>query len=270
MKTKLLLFCAIISSCVMTMAQEIKMRPIGLAEIVVSYELDQLCDYPNQYRAEDWRETGTLILEIGNGIAHSYVVEEHNDIIKQFTTFYAKNRWHLEPNLHALLGETFMGYPDKGELTQIVNLDAAGVFQYTEAQPKISWKLMPERKDILGYNCQRATCSFRGREYEAWFTPDVPLGYGPWKFQGLPGLILEIADTKNEYHFTAKGIEKPKQEMQMMIFDEEIRSIKRTRALKMEAMAHKDHGLFAADYGIRFTLEGSEHDAMPYYPIEKK
>ena len=64
MKTKLLLFCAIISSCVMTMAQEINMRPIGLAEIVVSYELDQLCDYPNQYRAEDWRETGTLRLEM--------------------------------------------------------------------------------------------------------------------------------------------------------------------------------------------------------------
>ena len=101
------------------MAQEIKMRPIGLAEIVVSYELDQLCDYPNQYRAEDWRETGTLILEIGNGIAHSYVVEEHNDIIKQFTTFYAKNRWHIEVfNMHALLGETFMGYPEEKMLTQ--------------------------------------------------------------------------------------------------------------------------------------------------------
>lgn len=252
-------------------AQEVKMKAIAPVELEVSYELNQLCDYPNLYRAEDWRATGTLMLEIGNGIAHSYVVEEHNILIKQFTTFYSKNRWHIEVfNLHALLGETFMGYPDKGELTQIVNLDAAGVFQYTEAQPKIKWKLMPERKEILGYSCQRAICSFRGREYEAWFTPDVPLGYGPWKFQGLPGLILEIADTKNEYHFTAKGIEKPKQEKQMMIFDEEIRTIKRGRALKMEAMAHKDHGLFAADYGIRFTLEGSEHDAMPYHPIELK
>lgn len=251
-------------------AQEVKMKAIAPIDIEVSYELNQLCDYPNQYRAEDWRNKQTLMLEIGNGIAHSYVVEEHNGLIKQFITFYAKNRWAIEPfNIHALLGETFIGYPKKGELTQLVNLDAAGVYLYTETQPKMKWKLMPERKTVLGYDCQRATCSFRGRDYEAWFTVDIPMSFGPWKFQGLPGLILEVVDTKSEYHFIAIGIEKTKQKKNMMIFDEEIRPIKRNRALKMEAMLHKDHGIYAADYGITFRLgDGREHRAQPYFPIE--
>ena len=255
-----------------TKAQEVKMKVIAPIEFEVSYELNQLCDYPNQYRAEDWREKGILILEIGKDMTHSYAVKEHNDIVRQLTTFYNKNRWNIEMfNLHALLGETYMGYPQIGELTQIVNLDAAGIYQYTESRPEMKWRLKPEHKTILGYDCQRATCSFRGREYEAWFTLDIPLSYGPWKFHGLPGLILEVADTKNEYHFMVKGIEKPTQDKQIKIFDAEIRTIKRSRALKMQAMLHKDQGTFAADYGITFRLEGGrEHNASPYYPIELK
>ena len=57
----------------------------------------------------------------------------------------------------------------------------------------------------------------------------------------------------------------------IMIYDEQIRKIKRSRALKMEAMLHKDHGAYAADYGINYHLgDGMEHEAQPYYPIELK
>lgn len=46
--------------------------------------------------------------------------------------------------------------------------------------------------DTLGYTCYRATTHFRGRDYTAWFAPDIPLPYGPWKFGGLPGLIFRV------------------------------------------------------------------------------
>ena len=153
---------------------------------------------------------------------------------------------------------------------QLVNLDAAGVFQYTEAVPKLKWKLCDERKKVLDYDCQKATCTFRGRDYEAWFAEGIHVSFGPWKFGGLPGLILEIADTKNEYHFIATGIEKVKEAKQMQMADENIRTIKRERALRLESLMHKDHGAFAADYGITFRMEGMEHNAMPYHPIELK
>ncbi|MFT5846238.1 MAG: GLPGLI family protein [Psychroserpens sp.] len=54
-----------------------------------------------------------------------------------------------------------------------------------------SWLILNETKKILGYSCQSASMSFRGREYKAWFTPELPIG-GPWKFDGLPGMILLI------------------------------------------------------------------------------
>lgn len=258
------------SLAMLASAQDIKMTDLAPIEVKVSYELDQLCDYPQSYRNSEWREKQTLILEIGKGMAHSYGVKEHNKLQKQFAMKRDKNRWKLEFNLHALIGETFIGYPKSKELTQIVDLDVAGVYQYTEAVPKLNWKMTAERKSILGYDCQRATCTFRGRDYEAWFTTEIPLSYGPWKFQGLPGLILEVADTKNEYHFTATGIEQVDGKESIQIFEEEIRPIKRTRALKMEAMLHKDHGTFASDYGITFRMEGFEHSVLPYHPIELK
>lgn len=252
-------------------AQKVKMAKLAPINIEVSYECDQLCDYSAQPEHEDWREKSTLMLEIGKDMAHSYVVEEHNKFIDQFTMKRDKNRWKVTLfDIHALLGETFIGYPSAGKLTQIVNLDAAGVYQYVEPVPELKWKILSKSKTILGYNCQCATVTFRGRDYEAWFTADIPLSYGPWKFQGLPGLILEVTDSKNEYRFTANGIQKVKDEKNIMMFDEEIRSIKRNRALKMEAMLHKDRGAYAADYGIVFRLEGMEHTAWPYYPIELK
>lgn len=251
-------------------AQDIRMKALAPIALEVSYEMMQLCDYPNQWRSDAWYEKSTLRLEIGKGMAHSYVVEEHRELVNQFIMRRDKNRWNVEPfNLHSLLGETFIGYPKEDVLTQVVNLDAAGVFQYVEPVPTLKWKVLPKSKTILGYDCQCATVTFRGREYEAWFTIDIPLGYGPWKFQGLPGLILEVRDLKNEFHFTANGIEQVKGEKDILMFDEEMRSIKRVRALKMEQMLHKDHTAYAADYGITYRLSGAqEHNAQPYFPIE--
>lgn len=58
-------------------------------------------------------------------------------------------------------------------------------------------------KDIMGYKCFKATGKFRGRTYIAWFTPDLPNDIGPWKFRGLPGIILSISDTDNIFTFQA-------------------------------------------------------------------
>lgn len=78
---------------------------------------------------------------------------------------------------------------------------------YTEAIPKQVWTLHDEKKIIIGYKCQRATCHFRGRDFEAWFAPDIPVKRGPWKFGGLPGLILKVYDKDNLYIFEAIGLE---------------------------------------------------------------
>lgn len=82
---------------------------------------------------------------------------------------------------------------------------------YYALQRKIpmEWKLLQEDgKKILGYNCRKATIDFGGRNWEAWYTLDIPYSDGPYVFSQLPGLILEIKSTDGDYRFQAIGIEK--------------------------------------------------------------
>ncbi|NGP75839.1 GLPGLI family protein [Balneolaceae bacterium YR4-1] len=73
----------------------------------------------------------------------------------------------------------------------------------------INWNIINEFKQIGKFNVKKATTSFRGRNYEVWFTPDIPISIGPWKFHGLPGLILEVKDEEMGVQFLFSSIEIP-------------------------------------------------------------
>ncbi|MFY0631526.1 MAG: GLPGLI family protein [Flavobacteriaceae bacterium] len=75
-----------------------------------------------------------------------------------------------------------------------------------EKKPTIKWILVNETKTIGSLQVQKATTKFRGRNYVAWYSLDYPLKFGPWKFQGLPGLIVEIYDDTNRYHWILRSI----------------------------------------------------------------
>lgn len=74
------------------------------------------------------------------------------------------------------------------------------------------WKLIDETKPIGNFSCQKAETHFRGRKYTAWYTRSIPLPYGPWKFHGLPGLILEVTDEKEEVKFVSTEVKIPLKE----------------------------------------------------------
>lgn len=70
------------------------------------------------------------------------------------------------------------------------------------------WKILPEKEKIGEFHTQKAETEIFGRKWTAWFTAEIPIQDGPYKFQGLPGLILKLSD-KNETHaFELKGIAK--------------------------------------------------------------
>ncbi len=69
-------------------------------------------------------------------------------------------------------------------------------------QSKIVWKIGTEQDTLSGYQCTKATTHYAGRQYEAWFTAEIPISDGPYIFGGLPGLIVKLNDTKNHYVFT--------------------------------------------------------------------
>ncbi|MDR6920230.1 GLPGLI family protein [Chryseobacterium sp. 2987] len=69
-----------------------------------------------------------------------------------------------------------------------------------ESNDPIKWKIENETKTLGSYKIQKATTYFGGRNWTAWFTPDIPISEGPYKFRGLPGLILAVEDSQQ--HFT--------------------------------------------------------------------
>ena len=75
-----------------------------------------------------------------------------------------------------------------------------------ESLEKPNWVITDETDIILGFPCIKATTNFRGREWIACFTPDIPVQEGPWKLYGLPGLILKAYDSKRHYFYEAKDI----------------------------------------------------------------
>ncbi len=83
---------------------------------------------------------------------------------------------------------------------------ASDKYYYTDNKHQFDWKILEETDTIAGYRVQLATTSFAGRDYKAWFTQEIPFAEGPYKFNGLPGLIVKIQDDKGHYVFELTGI----------------------------------------------------------------
>ena len=88
--------------------------------------------------------------------------------------------------------------------------DKAGLSEYgcySEPFGGQQWHAVDSVKEVLGYQCQMAEADYHGRHWTVWFTEEIPLQDGPWKFHGLPGLILEASEPSGQHSFVATGIE---------------------------------------------------------------
>lgn len=141
-------------------------------------------------------------------------------------------------------------------------------YQYEEQQPEFTWQLHNDSKKILNYNCKKATAKYRGREYIAWYASEIPVNNGPYVFEGLPGLILEIEDSNNKYHFTAVGIDKKPMDIYLRN-DKEILKISREKFREVEKTYHDNPGAF---HGKALNEDGSpiigKSKPLHYDPFE--
>ncbi|WP_299180712.1 GLPGLI family protein [uncultured Chryseobacterium sp.] len=92
------------------------------------------------------------------------------------------------------------------------------LFSVTYSCP-MNWEMKSGKTEtILGYKAQQAVCKFGGRKWIAWFTSEIPIMDGPYKFFGLPGLILKIQDSDNNFIFEIKSITKEDNDIQYRNF----------------------------------------------------
>ena len=137
--------------------------------------------------------------------------------------------------------------------------DQAGMGEcgyYDEPFSEIDWVIAEDStKQILDYQCVMATTDYHGRQWTVWFSPEIPVQDGPWKFCGLPGLIMEAVEPFGQHCFIATGIESCSQPI-FPLFSSEYERMNRLDMLR--ALRHyreNSNAMFKAATG--YELGGS-------------
>lgn len=138
---------------------------------------------------------------------------------------------------------------------------------YEEPTPVQQWEIKSDTATLCGYRCQKAVCRFRGRDFTAWFTSQIPLRYGPWKLGGLPGLILKVTEKDHLYSFECVKIEKKKKPLMKDAY-KNYNKMDKEKVQKLQRGIIEDIGNFL-EYKDDNTGERL-HFYKPYYPLELK
>lgn len=96
-------------------------------------------------------------------------------------------------------------YPDFS-ITALVNVSMQD-YQVSEMR-KLKWKILPDKQKIGEWNTQKANTEFAGRQWTAWFAEEIPIQDGPYKFHGLPGLIIKMEDASKTHVIQLEAIKK--------------------------------------------------------------
>jgi GLPGLI family protein len=139
--------------------------------------------------------------------------------------------------------------------------------QYSEFLPIQDWKINGETLTVANYLCQKATCTFRGRNFTAWFTMDIPIQNGPWKFGGLPGLILKVYDEDMLYTFECVKVETFKKKYPIKMYD--YSNYKKIDRLKLYDFFKKIYADYFNVAGLK-SMDGTPlvWKKIPYNPLE--
>lgn len=171
---------------------------------------------------------------------------------KQAYTEMAKNAY-FGGNMKSLPRRDGSYYVLKDMATgQLTHYDAVGTeyYSYTEPIVQMEWTVTDSTANILGYECVQAVANYNGRRWTAWFAPDVPLSNGPWKLQGLPGLILKATADGALYGFEATGIQPTSRAITPVYSTDRYRATDRMKYLKAKrSFTDNPLGQLNAKYG---------------------
>ena len=246
-----------------------KYTMIDTVRYIVTYELTVI----NNPEAPKKQTKDIVMLEIGHHSLKSY-----SKLLYQAdstASVLAKKGAKAIPMFQELVPPVvvYKNYP-KGKNTVVYRTFISGpIMEYVENIPTFKWKLLSDKKTIAGYSCQKAMTSFRGRTYEAWFAPQIPLKEGPYKIAGLPGLILKIADTQKHYSYTCIGIQKPKKKVPIAFWKWNTQKTNREKLNSMIKRMYQQPADFAKSLGTKLHYPGKNENEVrkisyPYNPIE--
>lgn len=128
---------------------------------------------------------------------------------KNESLYSLENPMKSEANKGINLTRFFAG---KKEVTRYNTKDTLNLVQkhiggniFLISKPLFHWKITRQTKKIGKYICYKAVVKdTRGKKKEisVWFTPQIPVQFGPRQFNGLPGLVLEVNHSILQYKAT--------------------------------------------------------------------
>ena len=192
-----------------------------------------------------------MLLEIGDGVTK----------FSSYSRFRLDSTWRHHPNAKPVILASKLLTSDVFPLNffetiyhryslnveTVTGRVVASDFIYEEQLPELKWVIQDDTAVWNGYFVQKAKCYFRGREYEAWFTPEIPAPYGPWKFYGLPGLIVRISDIDNQYSFEVVRITN-KEKGSILFPRYQYQKIKRDEYMKAKSQIIANYALYQSYY----------------------
>jgi GLPGLI family protein len=173
--------------------------PIDSVKLLVTYSLKFREDSTNT----DFSRQEDMYLILGDKVSCFLGKNKYlSDSIMRTITNSEQFQAHLmdpQSPMPRFIYRIYKNYPH-GKLTFIEHM-IGGTFKFEENLNMFNWNVEEDTMTIAGYKAQKATCDFGGRSWIAWFSTEIPFNDGPYKFNGLPGLILKAHDTRNHYVF---------------------------------------------------------------------
>ena len=189
-------------------------KKIDEAYLKCQYDYTYVVDTLSGKTVKDW-----LVLQIGKNISKCYsyysmqvdsifASPDRDVILRQQinAAIGSKTEWPHK----RMKAYVYKNYP-QGKMTVTDGLLMQD-YIYEDTLYAQNWVIQDSSKLILGHECQKAVCHYRGHCWTAWFAMDIPITDGPWKLCGLPGLIMEATSEDNSHAFKLLGMEKVSKE----------------------------------------------------------
>ncbi len=182
-----------------------KYKEVDQTLLSVTYRMNFILD-----TAKLEKLTDQMILQIGEKYAKFYSQRTYLDDLS-YTEFEKGNTVRNEG--YGIDGIVYIDWDmifdlSKRTITTVHRMpyeDEASRY-YREPIPTLQWEHGEEIDSVCGYACNLAWTHYAGRLWKVYYTPAIPLNYGPWKLAGLPGLILKAEDSRGEYEFVCEGL----------------------------------------------------------------
>ncbi len=170
-------------------------------------ETDFACTYNLEYKSNGRKDNEQFIMFIDVKGDKSYFLASNNYVKDTARITTVNEMMNYESDFNEKIytnGNSFGTYESVKDMK-------ISTFE----ENNLNWKILKDTKKQENFTLQLAKTQAYGRTWYAWFSTEIPINFGPYKFRGLPGFIVSLFDEKNDFIFTLQNFKHKKKTIQL-------------------------------------------------------